>query len=236
MFIVKTKKQVIGILSIIFLGLSCGALLGITAIKSAFSVDGGKRTVIIDAGHGLPDGGTTGVGGTIEQEINLQIAKKTEEVLRGKGFEVIMTRNDENSLATDENSSIRKMKVEDMKKRKKMMKESGADIFLSIHMNSFPDENVKGLRFFYSGNHPEILVLAENMQQKISEITGAKTYAVKTADEDLFLMKKPPIPIILAECGFLSNKEEEEKLKNEEYQAKLAWAIADAIEEYYMQN
>lgn len=71
------------------------------------------------------------------------------------------------------------------------------------------------------------------MQEKISEITGNKTYAVKTADKDSFLMKDPPVPSILAECGFLSNKEEEETLNDEKYQAKIAWAIAESVEEYY---
>ena len=67
----------------------------------------------------------------------------------------------------------------------------------------------------------------------ICGVTGAQMKAVKAADERLFLMKNPPLPSILVECGFLSNPEEEQKLNDAEYQAKLAWAIADSIEKYF---
>lgn len=233
MFVVKTKKEISGISLMLFIGIACGVILNLAPIKGVFSLNKNVKTIILDAGHGLPDGGTTGEKGTVEQEINLQIAKKTEEVLKGKGYRIIMTRTDEESLAMDENSTIRKMKVEDMKKRKEIIKKSGADLFVSIHMNSYPNEKVSGLRFFYSENHPQVLELAEQMQEEISKITGAKIYSVKTADKDLFLMKNIPVPAILAECGFLSNNEEEEKLKDSKYQAKIAWAIGEAIDNYY---
>lgn len=233
MFIVKTKKQILGVALMMFLGVSAGALIRFSPIMGAFATDKDVKTVIIDAGHGLPDGGTVGYNGTIEHEINLRIAEKTEEVLRGKGFMTVMTRRGEESLAVDEKSSIREMKKNDMKIRKELIKKSDADIFISIHMNSYPNKNVSGLRLFYSANHEEISGLAEDIQSKIGEITGARTYAVKTADKDLFLMKNPPIPAILVECGFLSNPEEEKKLSEEEYQSKIAWAIAEAVEEYY---
>ena len=64
-------------------------------------------------------------------------------------------------------------------------------------------------------------------------MTGADTGAVMAVESNLYLLKKPPIPSILAECGFLSNPEEEAKLKTEDYQSRIAWAIADAIEKYY---
>ena len=233
MFIVKTKKEIMGLSLMLFFGISFGMILNLSTIKDVFSVNKNIKTIIIDAGHGLPDGGTTGNAGTIEQEINLQIAKKTEEVLSGKGYRIIMTRTNEESLATDESNTIKKMKVEDMKKRKEIIKKSNADLFLSIHMNSYPNENVSGLRFFYSENHPQIFNLAEQIQIEIGKITGAKTYSIKTADKDLFLMKNVPVPAILAECGFLSNKDEEQKLRETEYQAKIAWAIGEAIDNYY---
>ena len=100
-------------------------------------------------------------------------------------------------------------------------------------MKNFPGASVNGLRIFYSANHDEIKPLAEKIQAKMSEVTGAKTTAVKAADKTLFLMKNPPLPAILVECGFLSNAEEEKKLNNEDYQSRLAWAIADTIEKYY---
>ncbi len=234
MYIVKTKKELLLIALLIFLGISCGAVLRYSYSSATFRADRvSTKTVIVDAGHGMPDGGAVGAGGTIEQEINLEISKKTKEVLEGKGYRVIMTRDTEESLAKSEESTIRKMKIDDMKKRLDIMKNSDADLFISIHMNSYPDSSVNGLRLFYSGNHAEIKPLAEAIQKDISDITSAKAYAIKTADKDLFLMKNPPVPAILIECGFLTNPTEEKKLNDEEYQKKLSWAIADAIDAYY---
>ena len=181
----------------------------------------------------MPDGGAVGVGGTIEQKINLEVSKKVEEVLIGKGIEVILTRKSEKCLSEEaEGKTLREMKKEDMNKRLNIIKESDANLFISIHMNQFPEEKVNGLRLFYDKNHPETKELAEMMQERMSRVTGAKMYAVKTADQSLFLMKNPPVPAILVECGFMSNFEEEKKLNDEDYQSRLAWAIAEAIEEY----
>ncbi len=188
--------------------------------------------VIVDAGHGLPDGGTVGVSGSIESELNLEIARLLRETLEGKGIEVIMTRD--NSEGLRDTNSGKWRKTDDMNKRLRIMKTSGADLFVSIHMNHYPEKNVHGLRLFYSKKHPQIKELAELMQLKMASATGAKINTVMAADARLFLMKSPPIPSILAECGFISNPEEEAMLNDDEYKAKLAWAIAEAIEEYYI--
>lgn len=216
-------------------GLLVGVALGINPILKTIGIisDNHKMCVVVDAGHGLPDGGAVGANGTIEQKINLDVAKKVEEVLAGKGIKVIMTRNDENSLSDEkEGKTLREMKKEDMNKRLSIIKESNADLFISIHMNQFPQEKVNGLRLFYDKNHPETKELAQMMQERMAEVTGAKMYAVKTADQSLFLMKNPPIPAILVECGFISNPDEEKKLNDEDYQSRLAWAIAEAVEIY----
>lgn len=113
------------------------------------------------------------------------------------------------------------------------MKTKNADLFISIHMNSFENKSANGLHIFYSENHKEIEPLAKEIQNRIAKITGAKTHAVKYAEKSLFLMKNPPIPAILIECGFISNPEEEKKLNDEEYRSKIAWAIGEAIEKYY---
>lgn len=202
--------------------------------KSTVQVFGGKSTpvVIVDAGHGEPDGGAVGVNGTLEKDINLDIARKLSEVLEGKGIRVIMTRTGDFALFENPDSSIRAKKKEDMNTRLSIMKKSGADVFISIHMNSFSSSKASGLHIFYSQNHEEIKPLAENIQKRIAEVTGAKTHTVKTADKKLFLMKNPPLPAILVECGFISNPEEEKKLNDEEYKSKIAWAIAEAIEDF----
>lgn len=142
------------------------------------------------------------MSGVVEKDINLAIVQKLQEVLESKGFEVILTRSGDSGLQDENAETIRKMKVSDMNKRLDIMKNSHADIFVSIHMNSFGDQKVSGLHIFYDKNHPEIERLAKSIQNKMSEVTGAEMHAVKTADERLFLMKNPPMPAILVECGF----------------------------------
>lgn len=229
--ILSNKKIVL--MSIVFAaaGLLAGSVLRFSPAKPVFSPS--ELTVLLDAGHGEPDGGTTGVAGTVEKDINLAIVKKLQEVFEGKGIKVILTRDGDSGLQDESAKTIRKMKVSDMNKRLEIMKKSNADLFLSIHMNSYPNQSVNGLRVFYAKNHSEIEDLAKSIQDEIGDVTGAKTYAVKAADENLFLMKNPPLPAILVECGFLSNPEEEKKLNDETYQAKIAWSIASAVEEYY---
>lgn len=229
-----TRRMTIIAMTAVTVGLFTGTVLRRTQINPAFN--SAVFTVLIDAGHGTPDGGAVGAGGTIEKDINLAIAKKTGEVLEGKGIRVLYTRIDDSGLQDKSADTIRKMKASDMKKRLEIMRSSGADLFLSIHMNSYPKESVSGLRVFYAKNYPETKALAAALQEKISSVTGAKTYAVKAADESLFLMKNPPLPSVLVECGFITNREEEKNLCDDTYQAKIAWALASAAEEFYLRK
>ncbi len=230
--ILNRKKCIIGGLVLGIIGIAAGSLLALSSYADTFYGDK-FLSVIVDAGHGLPDGGAVGVGGTIEQEINLAIAEKLAEVMEAKGIGVVMTRGGQNGLWTKKSKTIREKKVEDMHARLQIMKKSSADLFVSIHMNSYTDKTASGLRIFYSPKHKEIKPLAEQIQTRMSDVTGAKINVVKAADSTLFLMKNPPVPAILVECGFLSNAAEERKLADEDYQARLAWAIADAVEKYY---
>ncbi len=216
-----------------FMVLCLVAVFGCGAFIYTNAADDKEIRIIIDAGHGAPDGGAVGVSGIVEKDINLAIASKLSEVLEAKGFTTIMTRMGDNGIWDSQSETLREKKRTDMQSRLNIMKNSGGDLFVSIHMNSFTDKSANGLHIFYSANHPKIKPLAEKVQKEISDITGASAHAVKSADESLFLMKSPPIPSILAECGFLSNPEEEKKLTDSEYQSRIAWAIAEAIDEYY---
>ncbi len=190
-------------------------------------------TVVVDAGHGEPDGGAVGVNGTLEKDINLSIALKIQEILENRGIKVIMTRTDDNSICEPNAQTLHEKKVSDMHKREEIINNSRANLFISIHMNSFTDTVSSGLHVFYSRNHPEAEPLAREIQDAISKITGAKAHAVKTASDTLYLMKKPVPPAILIECGFLSNPQEEKLLNDELYQSKIAFAISNAIIKEY---
>ncbi len=158
---------------------------------------------------------------------------KIDEILRSNGIDVILTRSTDSAIYDKDAKTIREKYLSDMRKRREIIRKSGADLFLSIHMNAFGDPTASGLHIFYDKEHGEIKRLAENMQEGISKITNAKTNCVQTVDERLFLMKNPVMPSILAECGFLSNPEEEQKLMDEEYRSKIAWAIAEEVVKYY---
>ncbi len=191
------------------------------------------KVIIVDAGHGLPDGGAVGMRGSIESELNIKIAKLLQEGLTKKGFTVIMTREDENTIAQD-SGSIGSRKKEDMHKRLNIINSSNADMAISIHMNKFTQSKYRGAQVIYSGNFPESKDLASAIQKRlhllpdnISKRTEAK------APKGIFLLKNAQIPAVIVECGFLSNFEEEELLNTENYQKELASAILGGIEDYY---
>ena len=232
MFLFISKKNLVFLAALFTAGMLLSVFFTVRS-RAGLSYGNDPITVIVDAGHGLPDGGAVGTNGTVEQEINLQIALKIREILEAKSIKVIMTRTSEYGIYTDKSSTLREMKLEDMRNRLAIMKKNHADLFISIHMNSYKNPSASGLRIFYSPNFAGIKPLAENIQLRIADVTGADTGAVMAVESNLYLLKKPPIPSILAECGFLSNPEEEAKLKTEDYQSRIAWAIADAIEKYY---
>lgn len=232
MFFVVHKKNILLVLLLAMSGLFFGSFLA-SVSRAGCNFERHKVTVLLDPGHGLPDGGAVGINGTVEQEINLKIAKKISEVLEAKGISVIMTRYDENGIWSEKSKTIKAKKIEDMRKRLSIMKKSDADLFLSIHMNYFPDKSASGLHIFYTSKFSNIKPLAENIQARMADITGAKMHIVKTPDRSLYLLNNATIPAILIECGFLSNPEEEKKLTSDDYQSRLAWAVSDAIEKYY---
>lgn len=233
--IVILKRSSAVLLSLIFVlvGMISGAALKYLPLQASSLTKTEQVCVIVDPGHGTPDGGAVGVNGTMEKDINLAISLKLREVLEGKGMRVVMTRSDDNAIYDENCSTIREKKRSDMAKRLEIMQNTNADLFVSIHMNSFPESSASGLHLFYAKKYEKIKPLAEDMQRRMSSVTKAKMHVVKAADSKLFLMKNPPLASILIECGFLSNAAEEKKLNDEEYQAKLAWAIADAIDHYY---
>lgn len=196
---------------------------------SSFSVKN-RFCVVLDAGHGSPDGGAVGINGTLEKDINLDVVLKLRQILENRGMKVILTREGDSGIFDSNAETIHEKKVSDMKRRLDIINNSNADLFISVHMNSFTDTTSNGLHVFYSRNHPQAEETAIRIQKKISSLTGAKTHVVKTASESLYLMKNPVPPSVLVECGFISNPEEEKLLNDENYRAKIAFAIAEAIE------
>ena len=161
--------------------------------------------------------GATGFNGTTEQAINLEIALKLQKLIEQSGGKVILTRSDENGIYSSNVSGIRNFKISDSKNRVDIGNNSGADIFVSIHLNKFPaSEKYNGWQTFYQKNSDRSKNLAGYIQ--------------------IYIMDNVKIPSVIVECGFLSNREECSALKTEEYQSKIVWGIFTGLQEYFVKE
>jgi N-acetylmuramoyl-L-alanine amidase len=188
-----------------------------------------KPCVVIDAGHGGADPGKVGVDGSLEKDINLKIAKKLAMFLTAADVDVVLTREDDAGLY-DENVSNKK--VQDMKNRVALIEEKKPALTVSIHQNSYHEEYVHGAQVFYYEGSEESKEIAERMQRVLAEQIDPDNARKAKANGSYYLLKKTSSPIVIVECGFLSNYEEAQKLSSEVYQEKTAWAIHLAIMNY----
>lgn len=185
-------------------------------------------------GHGIPDGGASSEDGVLESVLNLEIAKKLEALLIDKGFDVIMTRKDDNNIAGEElqNASLREIKRGDIANRIKIINNSNAKALISIHMNKFDDSKYSGWQTFYSENSSNGKRLAEEIQMSIKKETGIENKRTALKISNIKIIDESKMPAIIVECGFLSNKNECDLLQDEIYQEKIARGILNGIVSY----
>jgi len=173
--------------------------------------------VVIDAGHGGEDVGATGASGQYEKNFTLSVAKKVSKLLeQNPHIQVYMTRSDDSFISQE--SRHRPIYANDL----------NADLFLSIHANTFTDSSVSGTETFYY--HPYSLKFAEIMQKNLVQATGFKDRGVKK--DDLFVIKDTTMPAVLLEIGYLTNPQDESQMWTEDFQDCVATAIVDGIKEY----
>ncbi len=197
------------------------------------AVNNKKIKILIDPGHGGVDPGTSGDLKVAEAPLNLEISTKLMKFLEGGGFEVEMTRYDDTGLYTEKSSTIRAKKNEDLNNRVKAINNSNADLAISIHLNSFPQKQYYGAHVFYKKNCEASKIAAEMLQDNLKEILDKNNNRVPQVKKDIRIMDNSTIPMILIECGFLSNTEEEKRLVTDEYQEKIAWAIYTGLIKYF---
>lgn len=185
-----------------------------------------EYTVVLDAGHGSSDSGKVGINGVLEKDINLSISKETKKYLEKKGIRVIMTRDKDESLVEGEKGN---RKVQDMKARVKRINDTKPDLAVSIHQNSYHEESIHGAQVFYYEHSESGEKDARILQEALLAVDPDNTRQVK-ANTTYYLLKRTEVPILIIECGFLSNQEEAEKLASEDYQKEIAKAIANGIE------
>ena len=192
-------------------------------------VDHQTFTVVIDAGHGGFDSGKVGIDGTLEKDVNLMIAKKLEKLLTAADVHVIMTRTEDHGL---EKESAESKKRQDMINRAAKINAASADCIVSIHQNSYPDSSIDGAQVFYYANSTDGKNLASLIQQELIRGADPSNHRKEKPNSSYYLLKNVSSPIVIVECGFLSNPEESKKLVDDTYQQTLAWTIHLGILQY----
>ena len=190
-------------------------------IVSSEKVETVERVVVLDPGHGGGDPGKIGINGVAEKEINLQIAEKVKVLLEEKDVTVIMTREKDEMLEGE--------KSEDMKRRVEIINQTGPDLAVSIHQNSFSDSGVSGAQVFYYSGSEEGKRFAEIIQSHLLEF-DADNHRQAKANDNYYLLTRTKVPAVIVECGFLSNEEEAGKLSDDKHQDEISKVIVHGIE------
>lgn len=192
-----------------------------------------SHVIVIDAGHGKPDEGAVGLYGTTEEAINLKIALKLQALIEQSGGIVYLTRSDENGIYSADSNTIKQMKVSDIKNRVAIGNQEDVDVFISIHLNKYPESIYSGWQTFYQSDNEESLKLATCIQEGLNNSISTPNNRVPLPLKGIYIMDNVENITVTVECGFLSNEDEAKKLQEDEYQDKLAWGIFIGIQDFF---
>ncbi len=230
MYVLK-KSVILCIIAVVISVVLMGTMLGIAPLNNVAKIASTKPyTLVIDAGHGGVDSGVTGVSTKVkESDINLAISKKLSNIANNSIFNTVMTRKTADGLY---GLATNGFKQRDMKKRKEIINNSGADFVISIHQNRFSSSSRRGIQVFYSDNgNKDTIRFAEYMQNYLNITLNIPTINRSFACQngDFYIVKCSNIPTIIIECGFLSNVEDEKLLIDTKYQDKLVSNILSGL-------
>lgn len=197
-----------------------------TAISQMIPVER-SHTVIIDAGHGGEDGGATSCTGKLESAFNLEIALRLNDLMHLLGIHTKMVRTTDISVYT-QGETIAAKKVSDLKNRANLVNSTENGLLLSIHQNTFPESRYYGAQVFY-GPEGDGRQLAEYLQTAFRETINPLSKRQCKRGDGVYLLEHINKTGILVECGFLSNIEEEAKLRDKTYQKKLVCVIGSTV-------
>ncbi len=231
------KKLLLPLIPVVICALIFNTTTFLYASDNASAENKGRGTmpvIIIDAGHGGFDGGAVASDGTVEKDINLKISLYLQEYLELSGFGTVLTRSDDISLEDQGLNTIRQRKTSDIHNRMKLMESTDNALFISIHQNKYHVEKYSGLQVFYSPKlAEESSLLARHIQEAVTEaLQPHNEREIKKCGTSVYLIYNAVKPAVLVECGFLSNKQENELLKTDDYQRKIAFSIASGIQDY----
>lgn len=188
-----------------------------------------NKVIVLDPGHGGPDPGAIGRAGTLEKDVNLDVTLKLQAFLEQGGCITQLTRAIDQSTHDTEKFN----KLSDLKNRKNVINESEANAYISIHLNSFPQSQYKGVQSFYPKESDTSKKLAECIQEQMKASLQIVDNRHALPIKDVYLMRDVKIPSVIVECGFLSNPEEEKNLADDAYRKKIAWGIYLGIMKYF---
>ncbi len=233
MFIFSKKRMIFInlsiVISILIYSLSSSSF---SRTQLASSTPVSNHTIILDAGHGNPDGGATGADGSIESNLNLDIVLKLQNLLESSNCTVILTRSDENGIYEADSNTIREKKISDMKNRANIANNSNAEMLVSIHMNKLEQTQYSGWQTFYKNQDEDSKKIAERIQLSLNSFLKKENTRTIKSISGIYLTKNVQLPLVLVECGFLSNTEENKLLQTDSYQNELAWSIYIGIMDY----
>jgi N-acetylmuramoyl-L-alanine amidase len=202
--------------------------LGIVSVVKREQVPRPIYTIVVDAGHGGRDNGCSGANGTIESDINLEIARILKLYLESLDINIVMTRSDGNGLYK---ANADNYKQSDMEKRIEIIEKCSPNMVISIHQNSFSDSSQRGAQAFYQEGDEVSENFAKSVQSQLkSQLPNARA---ECNDGDYYILKECGLPAVLIECGYLTNPEEESLLSSKDYQNKVAYSIMCGVVKYF---
>ena len=185
-----------------------------------------EQVIVIDAGHGDFDPGKVASDGTREKDINLSIALKLYDIFTANGYTAVLTRSDDTTLADKSATSVSTKKKTDTHNRVKYADSFTDSVLISIHQNSYTESSSHGTQLFYGTKNDESKLLAEAiMGSVVDKIQPENTRPLKEGTSSIYILVNTKAPTVLVECGFMTNSEELKKLKDEEYQRRMAFSI-----------
>ena len=203
-----------------------------TSLPSLSFISGKK--IIVDAGHGGSDPGAKSSAGILEKDINLDVALRLQKCFAQVGVSCLLIRDTDRDFNNSGPESNQTKKSRDLMERTRIVNQSGADIFLSIHANSFPQTIYRGAQTFYELKDPESKRLAKTVQDSFIKNLGPNKRKVRPGD--FRMLKETKIPGITVEVGFLSNQEEAALLADPAYREKVAAAIFEGVVMFFSQE
>lgn len=224
----RKSELFMGILLLVFVYLISGQA-GMMVSGQKVVTGKKKPVVVVDVGHGGNDPGKIGVDGSLEKDINLSIAKKLKTYLEASDVEVVMTRQEDKGLYSSGDSN---KKMADMRGRCALIEKAKPDLVVSIHQNSYHEEGISGAQVFYYKTSEKGKRLAQLIQKRFDYVLGDKDRRQEKPNGSYYLLLHVKQPIVIVECGFLSNWAEAAALGKEEYQDRVAWTIHMGVMEY----